>query len=156
MEERWRAIRGYEGEYEVSDHGRVRSIKSGGIILKPEIKRNGYITVCLWQKNAKKNRLVHRLVAEAFLPNLTTFDEVNHKDENKTNNRIDNLEWCSRKYNMRYGRIKEKMSAAHKGKAAWNKGKKCPQISERQKGKKHPHKGHPGLGGNKRQGANQS
>ena len=153
-QERWSAIRGYEGEYEVSDLGRVRSIKSGGLILKPDIKRNGYHTVCLWHKNSKKNRLVHRLVAEAFLPNPSNLEEINHLDEDKGNNRLDNLEWCSRKYNMNYGNIKTKMSEAGKGKIPWCKGKKCPQISAALLGKKHPHKGHPGLGGRKRKEVN--
>lgn len=149
LQEQWIPIRGYENLYEVSSFGNVKSIKRG-ILLKPYTHKNGYRSVSLWYKNKKKNKLIHRLVAEAFLPNPNNMEEVNHKDENKANNRLDNLEWCSHLYNMNYGHIKEKLSVSNKGKPSWSKGKKCPQISERQRGKKHLHKGHPGVGGRTR------
>lgn len=140
IEEIWRDIEGYKN-YQVSNCGRVRNAK--GLVLKPDIKRNGYHIVSLWNHNRKKNMLVHRLVAQAFVDNPEDLPEVNHKDEDKANNRADNLEWCSHIYNMNYGDIKKKMSASGKGKIPWCKGKKCPQLSAAMKGKPHPHKGTP-------------
>lgn len=139
-EEVWKDIEGYEN-YQVSNIGRVKNAK--GQILKPDIKRNGHHMVCLWNHNKKKNMLVHRLTAQAFVENREGFTEVNHRDEDKSNNRADNLEWCSHLYNMNYGEIKKKMSAAGKGKIPWNKGKECPQLSVAMKGKPHPHQGGP-------------
>lgn len=119
--EEWRAIKGYEGLYEVSNLGRVRSLdrmyykhykdgrvirtKLRGRILKPTINNNGagYYMVSLVYKNVYVTRTVHRLVAIAFIPNPDNLPEVNHKDENTRNNCVDNLEWCTRLYNARYG-----------------------------------------------------
>ena len=95
--ETWKAISGYEGIYEVSDLGRVRSLvhrnrwKPG--ILKPLKHPRGYIQVGLRKDGHTKQTLVHRLVAEAFIPNPQGLDTVNHKDEDKTNNSASNLEW---------------------------------------------------------------
>ena len=103
-EEIWCPIKGYEGLYEVSDQGRVRSLKSGKErILKPGSDKYGYLMVCLCKNGEKKNLLVHRLVAQAFIPNPDNLPQVNHKDENKTNNYVHNLEWCSSKYNANFG-----------------------------------------------------
>ena len=103
--ENWKSIIGYEGLYEVSDQGRVKSLKRGKErILKPAKQRWGYLQVRLCKNSQKKDFKVHRLVAEAFCPNPCPdkFDQVNHRDENKTNNAASNLEWCDAKYNKTY------------------------------------------------------
>ncbi len=100
----WKPITGYEelnGLFEISNLGRIKSFtqnKKGRIIKNRYINDNGYVLVIL---KGNKYR-VHRLVAETFLPNPGNLPQVNHKDEDKTNNRIDNLEWCSAQYNMIY------------------------------------------------------
>lgn len=95
-------INGYEGQYAVTENGEVWSYKTKRF-LKFGKHRNGYLQVALWTNNKPKYYFVHRLVAEAFIPNPNNFPQVNHKDENKTNNCVDNLEWCDRKYNCNYG-----------------------------------------------------
>ena len=123
----WRPIAGYEGLYEVSSLGRVRSLdrvitrlsrwgtestlKVKGVILQPNNHTNGYQTVLLSNKGCCVGFLVHRLVAKAFVPNPDNLPEVNHKDECKKNNRADNLEWCDRVYNVNYGDARIKHSA---------------------------------------------
>ena len=114
MEEIWKDIKDYEGHYQVSNLSRVKSIKFGKeIILKQHI-RGGYYSVVLSKNGILKIFKVHRLVAQAFIPNPNNYKEVNHKDENKQNNVISNLEWCDRKYNQNYGtrteRVAEKCS----------------------------------------------
>lgn len=111
----WRDVVGYENLYQTSNLGRARSLdrwvksKSGSVrlckgkILKPGTTKDGYLKVCLCKNGKKKNFRVHRLVAEAFIPNPYNLPEVNHKDENKLNNNAENLEWCDRLYNVRYG-----------------------------------------------------
>ena len=116
MSECWKYIIGYEGLYEVSNLGRIRSLPRltgarnnktrlvKGKVLKPYLQNNGYEIVDLFlSPNNKKHFLVHRLVAEAFIPNPDNLQEVNHKDEDKCNNNIDNLEWCDHAYNNNYG-----------------------------------------------------
>ena len=111
MKEEWRDIIGYEGYYQVSNLGRVRGIDridSSGRLIKGKIKNirhthDGYCITSLSKNNIKKNYRVHRLVAQAFIPNPNNLPEVNHKDENKDNNAVDNLEWCDGKYNVNYG-----------------------------------------------------
>ena len=103
MMETWKAIVGYEGIYEVSDLGRVRSLKHGKEkILKPGNNGRGYLFVVLCKDGKYKNTKVHRLVAEAFIPNPLHLETVNHKDEYKTNNSASNLEWMTRADNKRY------------------------------------------------------
>ncbi len=102
----WKDIVGYEGLYQVSNLGRVKSLynykRNGTNILTPRLKK-GYYTVGL-RKNGKRNwRGVHRLIAQAFIPNPNNYPCVNHKDENKLNNVLENLEWCTIKYNNCYG-----------------------------------------------------
>ena len=102
--EYWKPVVGYEGHYQVSNFGRVKSIKFGKeIILKPRKDKCGYYSVVLYKNGIVKKYYVHRLVAEAFIPNPNNLPCVNHKDENKLNNSVDNLEWCDRLYNVRYG-----------------------------------------------------
>lgn len=138
MIETWSDIKGYENKYQISTQGRLMATKSG-LIIKPMEATNGYLVACLWKNNRQKKILIHRLVGEAFIPNPNNLPEINHKNEDKKNNSVDNLEWCSRKYNMNYGNVKKKISESKKGKAPWNKGKKCHDISARQLGKAHPH-----------------
>ena len=107
INEIWKPIKGYEGLYEVSNFGRIKSLNYNhtgkGKILKQNQIMNGYKSVMLYKDGNGKNYLVHRLVAEAFLPNPNDYKEVNHKDENPQNNIVSNLEWCDRLYNVRYG-----------------------------------------------------
>ena len=108
--EYWKPVVGYEGHYQVSNFGRVKSIKFGKeIILKQNI-RGGYYIVNLSKNGIVKTYLVHRLVAEAFIDNTDNLPEVNHKDENKLNNNVDNLEWCTHEYNINYGTRNKKVS----------------------------------------------
>lgn len=112
--ELWRTIEGYEN-YQISSMGRVKSLKYGkDKILKQNIIKN-YCMVCLHKEGKKKHYLVHRLVATAFLPNPDNLPQVNHKDENKQNNCVENLEFCTAKYNSNYGTRLERCSIAHKG-----------------------------------------
>lgn len=118
MEEIWKDVKGYEGRYQVSNKGRIKSfLKSSrypdekGHVIKPHIAR-GYAFSCLSKNGKAKNYLVHRLVAQAFIPNPNNLKEINHIDENKLNNCVENLEWCTRNYNMAYGtaRIRQGIS----------------------------------------------
>lgn len=83
--------------------------------MKPNKDTKGYHQVGLRNDDGKKMCVVHRLVAMAFLPNPNNYDQVNHKDENKTNNCVDNLEWCNNKYNSNYGTRNERMAKTLKG-----------------------------------------
>jgi len=124
-EEEWRDKKGYEDLYQVSNRGRVKSLdhvtvrKNGrklpvkGRILKPEILRNGYLRVNLYDSSGKmKKFLVHRLVCEAFHENPKNKPCVNHIDEDKTNNMASNLEWCTVAENVNYGTRTERASKA--------------------------------------------
>lgn len=93
---------GYEGLYAVTSCGKVWSYYSKKF-LKQRVTKNGYLYVILYKDNEIKNYNVHRLVAEAYIPNPDNLPQVNHKDENKTNNCLQNLEWCDAKYNINYG-----------------------------------------------------
>lgn len=111
MKEEWRQIQGYEGLYEVSNLGRVKSLerydKMGRLIkektLNPRKHKKGYLYVGLSKDGIQKKYSIHRLVAIAFIPNPNNLPQVNHKDENKENNCLDNLEWCTNEYNCNYG-----------------------------------------------------
>lgn len=98
MQEVWKDIKGYEGLYQISNTGKVKGLKRNKV-LKLILQRSGYYYVDL----QRKRRLVHRLVAEAFIDNPDNLPEVNHKDEDKVNNSVENLEWCDSKYNANYG-----------------------------------------------------
>lgn len=115
MEEIWKDIPGYEGIYVVSNFGKVKSLQRtrkcsyGSIrivyekILNHKIDKDGYHIVTLSKEGKTKCIGVHRLVAQAFLPNSYNFPMINHKDEDPSNNNVDNLEWCTAKYNSNYG-----------------------------------------------------
>lgn len=118
--EEWKSIPGYECLYEISSYGRVKSLEryryNNGEkqllkerILKPH-NTKGYFTVCLYKNKTHKLYLIHRLVAQAFIPNPDNLPQVNHKDEDKTNNRVNNLEWCTAKYNMNYNDVLKRRS----------------------------------------------
>lgn len=102
MTETWKDIKGYEGLYQISNLGDVKRISSGKI-LKP-YSHNGYIRVALSKDNTPKHMDIHRLIAQAFIPNPENKPEINHKDGNKENNSIQNLEWCTRKENMSHAK----------------------------------------------------
>lgn len=78
------------------------------MIMKPMVATNGYLIACLWKNGKQRKFGIHRLVAAAFVPNPNNYKEVNHKDEDKTNNNANDLEWCSHKYNMSFGNVREK------------------------------------------------
>lgn len=105
--EHWKDIEGYDGMYQVSDLGRVRSKKYGRWkVLKNGTTGSGYLTVCLFKDNKVKGLLVHRLVASAFIPNSDeTKTIINHRNEDKTDNSVENLEWCDYRYNLTYNDI---------------------------------------------------
>lgn len=109
MQEIWKDIKGYEGKYQVSNTGKVRSLnyRRWGVVreLKPRIEKtdDGYLSVMLHKNSIGKVFKIHRLVAQAFIPNPNNYPEVNHIDENKQNNNVLNLEWCDHKYNNNYG-----------------------------------------------------
>lgn len=123
MEEIWKDIIGYEGWYQVSNLGRVRSIdryvNGNGIncdfqFMKGKLRKlrknhNGYWVVMLRKNSKAKEFLVHRLVAEAFIPNPENLPYINHKDENPANPIVTNLEWCTPQYNTRYSNVIEKI-----------------------------------------------
>lgn len=100
--EEWKNIIGYEGLYEVSDKGNVRNVRRN-TLLKLSKTKYGYIQVYLYKNGIRTGLKVHRLVAQAFIENPDNLPEVNHRDEDKLNNSVDNLEWCSHKYNVNYG-----------------------------------------------------
>ena len=123
-QEIWKDIQGYEGLYQISNLGRVKSLEriiitNNGItkkisekILKPYLKGNGYYNIVLRKDSKTKCYFVHRLVAKEFIPNPDNLPQVNHKDENKLNNNVDNLEWCTSKYNNNYGTHNERHALA--------------------------------------------
>ena len=107
----WRDIENYEGLYKVNEYGDVLSIGyEKKKLLKPLLSNCGYLRVELYKNGIRKFHSVHRLVATAFCEGAEDFEEVNHVDEDKTNNHYSNLEWCTREYNNNYGTRTEKSS----------------------------------------------
>lgn len=127
--EEWKEIKGFEGLYQISNYGNVKSLANDKSrkekLLKLSADRGGYLKVRLCKDGKHKNKRIHQLVAIAFLPNPYGYTEVNHKDENKLNNRVwvnedgsvdlekSNLEWCSAKYNSNYGTRIERIASAN-------------------------------------------
>ena len=107
----WKDVLGYEGLYKVSNKGDVYSVerkdsmgrKWGGITLKPVYDKDGYLKVVLCKNGMMYHKRLHRLVTETFIPNPNNFPQVNHLDEVKDNNNVNNLEWCTSKYNSNHG-----------------------------------------------------
>ena len=161
-QEQWRPIQEFNGEYEVSNLGRVRSMKRYygvvGRIMPQTIQRTGYYAVTFHMNNKAYCRKVHRLVIEAFKPNPDSLPCINHIDGNKLNNHIDNLEWCTYQHNMQHAvrtglthphrwtdEERKQISERNKGQVVSNKqrqqisealkGRPRPDVSARQKGK---------------------
>lgn len=121
----WKDVIGYEGLYVVSDTGEVKNVQT-----KRELKQGrsqGYCYVILSKDKIKKFKQVHRLVAEAFIDNPMKYPIINHKDENKENNCVENLEWCSYSYNNTYNNGAKKRGIKIAGRTPWNKGKKLSE-----------------------------
>lgn len=116
MEEIFRDVKGYEGLYQISNLGNIKSLQKSRRLnkkerlLTPYKNKNGYLWVVLSKDKKLKRYSIHRLVASAFIDNPNNYPQVNHKDENKSNNRVSNLEWCDCKYNNGYGTKKERLS----------------------------------------------
>ena len=153
----WLPVKNYEGFYEVSSHGNVRRV--GNSVPRKPVYANGYQRVELSKNGKRKMYLVHRLVAEAFLINSEGHSYVNHIDEDKTNNHVSNLEWCTRKQNNNHGtrnqRIAETLSIPVIGtdafgdqwyyesaKEAERRGFNSAHIAACCKGKRNTHKGY--------------
>ena len=162
-DEEWRDVKGYEGLYQVSNWGRVKSFckqKVLNLFCRDNKQNGGYLAVNLYKNGTIKMHSIHRLVASAFIPNSKGFSQVNHKDENKQNNDVNNLEWCDVKYNINYGtrtkRMAENLSVAIEQVAfdgtivkKWNSlheagrnGFSIGHICQCCKGKRHYHKGY--------------
>ena len=123
INEIWKPVVGYEGLYECSNMGRVKSVDRyvphiyegeyqfiKGRIRKTKLNNGGYEMLSLFRDGKEKTCLVHRIIAEAFLPNPYNLPEVDHKDECKTNNFVENLEWCDREYNLYYGTRRQRQA----------------------------------------------
>ena len=126
MEEIWKDIEGFEGYYQVSNLGQVKSLDREviysdgkvhhhkGRLIKPSTNQKGYLQIHLQRQDDKLDITVHRLVALHFVDGYAEGLQVNHKDENKLNNRADNLEWCSPTYNVNYGTNLQRKGFAYK------------------------------------------
>ena len=129
MSEVWKDIEGYEGKYEVSSYGRVRSLEhsislrnqhgeyvrklSERIIKQKRNRKDGYFNVTLCKRAEHSTAYVHRLVAQAFIPNPDNLPQINHKNEQRDDNRVDNLEWCTGTYNMYYNGRSKRIAIAN-------------------------------------------
>ena len=102
MNEIWKDIEEYEGLYQVSNLGRVKRVTTGRI-LKGCKHSGGYLHICLYKNGSQFTKIIHRLVAQAFIPNPESKPQVNHIDEDKTNNMVSNLEWSTSNENNNHG-----------------------------------------------------
>lgn len=135
----WRPVVGYEGLYEVSNTGQVRSMNYNktGVpgLLHPEVKKGEgtlpYLRVIMHKDKRQKKFLVHRLVAQAFIPNPHSLPQVNHKDGDVQNNNSENLEWCDARYNTTYGGAKKKMIETKRMTGNWGSEKNVQKMKER-------------------------
>ena len=121
MIEKFKPVQGYAGIYEISNLGRVKSLSrvierndgntrvTEDRIILPFLTKCGYHQIVLCKDGVRKKHLIHRLVANAFIENPDKLPIINHTDEPKLNNRVDNLEWCSAYYNLRYGKMQAKL-----------------------------------------------
>ena len=117
MIEIFKDIKDLEGKYQVSNLGNIMSLNYNGTgkskLLKPGKTKNGYLLVSLYKNRKRKSYKVHRLVAEHFIPNPDNLPEINHKDENKENNSVDNLEYCTHEDNINHGTRNERIAKAN-------------------------------------------
>ena len=142
--EEWRPIKGYEGLYEVSNLGRVKSLerydtlgrKKKERILRGRCNKHGYLSVNLYKNGIEKDFFIHRLVAEAFIPNSNNLPEVDHINTIKDDNRVENLRWATIKENRNNELTKKHNSESQKGKILSEETKK--KLSEAKKGENHP------------------
>lgn len=119
MTETWKDIEGFEGLYKISDEGHVYSVRCKKL-LKLIPNQDGYFEVCLANNGKNVYRRVCRLVAIAFIPNPNNLPQVNHIDENKQNDKVYNLEWCSSKYNVNHGTAIKRSRQSYKSKSHKN------------------------------------
>ena len=144
-EEIWKDIEGYEGYYQISNMGRVKSLErtvrcNRGYrtvpekILEGSKNTYGYLQVELCQEAKKNYCTIHRLVAQAFLDNSEGYKEINHKDEDKTNNCVENLEWCDRSYNTNYGTRNQRAGEKLRGRK--HSEETIKKIAEKLRGRK--------------------
>ncbi len=138
--EKWKDIHNYEGYYQISNFGRVKSldrneINKNGVVrkLKGSLKNSfisgGYVLVTLSKNNVNESHCIHRLIAEAFIPNPKNLDEVNHKNRIKKNNFLSNLEWCTSRENTHHARIRMKSSSKYVGVSYDKQNSQKPWIS---------------------------
>lgn len=110
----WKQVKGFEGLYEVSNLGNVRSLNyhNWGIVknLTPTADKFGYLRVCLSKNDRQYNGIVYRMVAQAFIENPDNFPQINHINEDKSDNRVENLEWCDCLYNNNHGTRNNRIS----------------------------------------------
>ena len=129
MKEVWTDVKHYDGLYKVKKYGRVWSCNNNKY-LAIHTKSNGYQFVQLYKNGKMRNEYLHRLVALAFIPNPNNLPQVNHKDENKLNNYVDNLEWCDCKYNNNYGTARQRSVTTKKEQGFYERKSKEWKTSE--------------------------
>lgn len=139
--EKWKDVVGYEGHYQISNFGRVKSVdrietnvngvsrKLKGSLKSTYTDRTGYVLVTLSKDGENKVYPLHRLVAQAFIPNPDNLDEVNHKDRNRKNNSLSNLQWCTSRENTHHARTKMKSSSRYVGVSFDKQNQQKPWLS---------------------------